>query len=146
MKVILIKDVARLGRRSEVKEVPSGHAINFLIPRKLAIPGTPENIKRLSAEIEKQDLQKQNTQKMFDESLARLSTKSVVCSVEANEQGNLYKGINVDDIAKLLESEYGGVSKDHIVLKQPIKHVGTHTIELIDKHTKRSFQLEVIKK
>ena len=49
MKVILLKDVAKIGRRHEVAEVPDGYALNMLIPKGLAKAGTPENIKKLTS-------------------------------------------------------------------------------------------------
>ena len=50
MKVILLKDVPRIGRKFDVKDVPDGHALNFLIPRKLALRGTPDAIARIEKE------------------------------------------------------------------------------------------------
>ena len=47
MKVILLKDVAKIGRRFEIKEVPDGYALNKLIPKNMAQFATPENIKRI---------------------------------------------------------------------------------------------------
>ncbi len=46
MRVILLRDIARLGRKGEIKDVPDGHAFNFLIPGKHAVPATAENTKR----------------------------------------------------------------------------------------------------
>ena len=53
MKVILLRDVAKIGKRFEVKEVPTGHALNFLIPKKLAEPATTEALRRHSVEMKK---------------------------------------------------------------------------------------------
>ena len=47
MKVILLQDIARVGRKNEVKDVPDGHAQNFLIPRRLAEPANAGNLKKL---------------------------------------------------------------------------------------------------
>jgi large subunit ribosomal protein L9 len=146
MKVILIKDVARVGRRSEVKEVPSGHALNFLIPRKLAIPATPENMKRLNEEQRKQETKKGDSEKSFKEALDALEGVTVSYRVEANEQGHLFKGVNANDIAKHLEGEGFGIAPEDIHLEHPIKSVGVHQVPLTRGKEKGLCTLEIVKK
>jgi large subunit ribosomal protein L9 len=146
MKVILIKDVARLGRRLEVKEVPAGHAQNFLIPRKLAIPATPENMKRLSAEITKHDADKAESEKTFHEALTQLATRTVVYTTEANNQGHLFKGVNAHDIAEKLRGEGFSVTEEDIELPHPIKSVGVHDVSLVRGKEKGVCKLEIVKK
>lgn len=146
MKVILIKDVARLGRKSEIKEVPSGHAINFLIPRKMAIPATPENLKRVTETSKKMGEQKQNNLASFKEMVARLNGRTVIYKTEANEKGHLFKGINADDIAKSLEAEGFAIQKNHIVLLHPLKEIGIHEVMLRHGKEEGICRLEVVKK
>lgn len=146
MKVILIKDVARLGRRSEVKDVPSGHALNFLIPRKLAIIATPESLKRVTEQVTKHDEQIQENEHAFEEALAKLSTETVVYSTEANEQGHLFKGIGKDDIATHLTALGLTITKNHVTLDHPIKSLGIHEIPLKFGSKAGVCRLEVVKK
>ena len=49
MKVILLQDVAKIGKRFETVDVPDGYALNMLIPKRMAEPATPENLKRVDA-------------------------------------------------------------------------------------------------
>lgn len=146
MKVILIKDVARLGRRSEVKDVPSGHALNFLIPRKLAIIATPESMKRLSEQVSKQDEQKQESVHAFEEGLKKLSEGNIIYTTDANEQGHLFKGISKDDIAAHLTSLGFAVQKNYITLDHPIKSLGVHEIPIAFSGKEGVCHLEVVKK
>ena len=146
MKVILIKDVARLGRKSEIKEVPSGHAVNFLIPRKMAIPATPENLKRITEVTKKNVEQKQNDLESFKEALKGLSTRTVTYATDANEKGSLFKGINVDDISGALEKEGFTIHKNHIMLDHPIKEIGIHEVVLRNGGVSGVCRLEVVKK
>lgn len=146
MKVILIKDVARMGRKGTVHEVPDGHALNFLIPRKFAIIATPESMKRINEEHKKHGEQKENAQKSFEDAVARLATQNLVYSVEANEKGHLFKGINSDDIAKLLVENNFAITKNHIMLEHPIKNIGIHEVQLVHGTSKGICRLEVIKK
>lgn len=146
MKVILIKDVARLGRRSEIKEVPDGHALNFLIPRKLAIIATPEGMKRLNEELQKKGEHKATIEKNFEAGLAKLEKQTVSYPADANEKGSLFKGISAQDIAAHLTAQHFPVEKSNIVLAHPIKEVGVHEIGLTHGKVKGSFTLEVVRK
>jgi large subunit ribosomal protein L9 len=147
MKVILIKDVARLGRKSEVKDVPSGHALNFLIPRKFAIIATPEQLRRLGEEQRQHDVQKEHTLDVFKHACATLAQKHIVYPVEANEKGHLFKGINADDVASYLEkTEHIMLGKQSILLAHPIKEIGIHEIPLSFGGSNGVCTLEVIKK
>lgn len=131
MKVILIKDVARLGRRNEVKEVPDGHAINFLIPRKLAVIATPDSMKRLNTEAKMHDAIHEHSRLAFTTALEKMAAQELVYSTEANEQGVLFKGIHAGDISEFLEKHSVSLSKDYIVLDHPIKHVGTYEVPVV---------------
>lgn len=146
MKVILIKDVARLGRKSEIKEVPSGHALNFLIPRKLAVIATPESLKRLSSQITKLDEQKRSEDEIFANSIKKLSEANVIYATEANEQGHLFKGISKDDVVAHLGAQGIIISKNHLTLDHPIKSLGVHVIPLCSNGMEGVCTLEVVKK
>lgn len=146
MKVILIKDVARLGRKSEVKDVPSGHAQNFLIPRKLAIPATPENMKRLSAEIAKQSAEREASEQSFHDAILVLASREIPYVAEANEQGHLFKGVNARDIASLLRGEGIAIMEDDIELPHPIKSTGVHEVALARGGEKGVLRLAVVAK
>ncbi len=147
MKVILIKDVARLGRKSEVKDVPSGHALNFLIPRKFAVIATDEQLKRIGEEEKQHGVQKEHAQKVFMDACAVLAEKHIRYPAPANEKGHLFKGINADDIQKYLEStEHIVLQKQVILLAHPIKELGIHEIPLSFGGDKGMCTLEVVKK
>ncbi len=146
MKVILIKDVARLGRKSQVKEVPDGHALNFLIPRKFAIIATPESMKRLNEEVHQHDVHKEGILESFKASCAVLKEKTIQYPAQANDKGSLFKGINVDDIANHLASLGIIMPKQNIILKHPIKGLGIHEIPLEYSGVEGVCRLEVVKK
>ena len=146
MKVILIKDVAKLGRRGEVKDVPDGHALNMLIPRKLAVIATPEGMKRLNEEVKKHGEHKEQSLSAFKEALKRLETETIKYPTQANEKGSLFKGVNADDIARHLNTQGITVSKENIVLKHPIKEIGIHDIVLAHGGVEGVCKLEVVKK
>jgi large subunit ribosomal protein L9 len=146
MKVILLMDVARLGKRMEVKEVPDGHALNFLIPRKLAEPATKENLKRIEERVKKVGEQKAHTDEVLHETLGKLKDSTVKMAIEANEQGSLFKGLKAADVAAHIASAIGPIGEGQLSLKTPIKAVGDYQIEASVGDVKRSFTLKVVKK
>lgn len=128
MKVILLQDVARIGRRFEVKDVPDGHALNMLIPKGWAQPATPENVKRLTNRVAKAESVKSEANETFAATLAKLKETAVTMKVEANEQGHLFKSIKAADIAAYISKEVGHLTKEQISLKTPIKEVGEYEL------------------
>lgn len=147
MKVILIKDVARLGRKGEVKEVPDGHAINFLIPRKLAVIGTGAGLRRAEEEGKKHEEHHEKLREAFSHSCALLNDKVVRYATEANEQGHLFKGVGVRDITKhLIETEGIILAETVMKLEHPIKSIGIHTIPLSYDGLSGTCTLEIVKK
>jgi len=147
MKVILIKDVARLGRKSEVKDVPDGHALNFLIPKKFAVIATPEQIRRVTEEAKKHGEQHEHAIKEFTQICESLKGKVVQYPVEANDQGHLFKGVNAEDIAKHLKASEGiALDASTVHLAHPIKDLGTHAVPLSYKDVQGVCTLEIVKK
>lgn len=146
MKVILLQDVARVGRRFDVAEVPSGHALNYLIPRKLALPATPESLKRVEAQKQKQAERSALAGQQFDEALLKLSKMNVELPAEANEQGHLFRGIKAEDIAGILSEMGIALVASQIVLDAPIKEVGEHAIKAVSGEKEGNFTLTVVAK
>ena len=130
MKVILLRDVARIGRRYDIKEVPSGYALNFLIPQKLAEPATSENVKRVNAQKQKHAQNTAATEVQFRDALKVLETTPVKIEVSANEQGHLFKGVRGEDIARAAHAQGIALAPEQIDLEHPLKELGEHTVSL----------------
>lgn len=132
MKVILLRDVAKLGKRNTVAEVPNGYAQNKLIPSGMALPATPANLKRLEKTVSAQVAQTENEQALFVKALAELKDKPVIIQVEANAQGGLFQAIKPTDIAKALaQAGIHGVPIEAIKIDEPIKSSGEHQVSLV---------------
>jgi len=130
MKVILSQDVARIGHRDEIKDVPSGHALNYLIPQKLVEPATKQNLKKLKRRESKQASKAASRDEAFDAALKKLGEVPVKIQIEANEQGHLFKGIKAEDIQEHMANMGLAVLKEQIQLGTPIKEVGEHKVKL----------------
>lgn len=144
MKVILLQDVAKIGRRFAVVDVPDGYALNRLIPSRLAEPATPGNLKQLEKRAAASAATKEADHEMFVKSLEILKDKNVVVTVEANEQGHLFQALKPVVIVAAANGMGATISESQLIIKEPIKSVGEHTIELQSGDTKAEVTVEVV--
>ncbi|HEY4489532.1 MAG TPA: 50S ribosomal protein L9 [Candidatus Paceibacterota bacterium] len=119
MKVVLLKDVRDMGRAGSAVDVSDGHALNFLIPRKMAVLATPASLKRAEslakAAIERREIDS----KLVSDRLSALAEEKVVIRKKANDQGHLYDGVDAKEIA-----EAAGLPEDAIHIERPFKELG----------------------
>lgn len=144
MKVILLKDVAKIGKRFDLVEVPNGYAQNMLIPRGMALPATPENVKRAGARKDHTAAVTTATNEVFNDVAARIKGEKVALTVESNEQGHLFMAVKPEMIVEALKEAGYEVTKDQIVLPQPIKALGEFEITLANGKDQVVFTLEVV--
>lgn len=146
MKVILLQDIARIGKRFEVQDVPTGHALNYLIPRGMAKPATSENLKNITEQKRKSAAETAKADETRAQTFEKLAGTTVEMQVPANEQGHLFKGIKAEDIAAEVSNTIGALAAENIVLDAPIKEVGEHTISLRRGEEEVHFTLNITAK
>jgi large subunit ribosomal protein L9 len=128
MKVILLDDVAKLGRRGEVRDVADGYARNFLIPKKLALSATSGNLNNLD-HIKKQQDGKAGRIKSDAEALrARIEALSYEERRQASEEGKLFGSVTSQDIADFLGKHGVKIERRRISLDEPIKALGETSV------------------
>ncbi len=130
MEVVLIDDVFDLGRRGEVVKVAPGYGRNYLIPKRLAVPATPGNLKMVE-QLRIVAAKEEATYREDAEVLAReLGLLHVLISRKAGDTGVLFGSVTSKDLADLLEA--GGINLDRrrIILQHPIKNIGNYTVEI----------------
>ena len=130
MKVILKNDIKGVGKKNEVINASDGYARNFLFPRNLAVEATPENMQKLNSQNQakqyKKDIEKEQAQAIAK----RLESITVEVKVQAGENGKIFGSVSSKEIAESLEKQYKIViDKKKIEIKEPIKVLGTRTIE-----------------
>ena len=131
MKVILLKDVPKIGQRNTIKEISDGYANNFLIPRGLAKPVTG-NIEKQVEKINRQTKEERDrVNKKQEETFKKINKSQIVISEKVNEQGHLFAGIHNEEIISEIEKQLNiKVEKDMIDLPKPIKEIGEHQIPI----------------
>ncbi len=143
MKIILLKDIAKIGKRGEVREVADGYAINVLIKKGDACMATPSELAKWKskedAKIHKKELQTSAFSVLID----RLRTTSLVISDKKHDnKGQLFASVKDTDIADAIFSSIQvSIDPKQITITTPIKSIGTHTFEL--KQGDKKVNLEV---
>jgi large subunit ribosomal protein L9 len=144
MKIILLKDVKKLGKKYEVKEVADGHALNMLIPNGLAITATPGNINMIEMRKKGDMFEIAKTKAEFDEVLNKVKEISVEISGKVNEKGHLFAGIHKEEIVEAVLKQKGiNLPIEHLILEKPIKEVGEHAITIKIGEREVTFKLNV---
>jgi large subunit ribosomal protein L9 len=131
MEVLLVKDVAQLGKAGEVKRVSDGYARNFLFPRELAVMATAGAIKQ-AREIRQAEASRKAKALSDAQILAqRLDGLSVMFKMRAGESDRLYGSVTNANIADALEEQIGQeIDRRKIDLEEPLKELGTHAVTI----------------
>lgn len=131
MKVIFLKDVPKVGRRFEAKEVSAGYARNFLIPNKLVEIATKKSLSKLEMLKSLHDEKVRETEARLMKELETIKGKTITLTEKANEKGHLFAGIHVQELLPHISKELGlELHPEHIKLEKPIKEVGEHQVEV----------------
>jgi large subunit ribosomal protein L9 len=144
MKVILLRDVAKLGKRFSVAEVADGYALNQLIPKGMAEAASPLNLKRVNARAEKQIISSLDAQTEFSRALKALAESGVTLALSANAQSHLFQAVKASDITTAAATLGQAIPVDSISLDEPIKALGTYPIKATLGTVSGMFTLEVI--
>lgn len=130
MKVILLQDVPKVGRRLEIKTVSEGFARNYLFPKKLASVATPAAILKLEQEREDEvERAKQELSKTQDLA-SQLDGLEIEIPTRISERGETYGSISNQKIAQILQSMGYDIKKSQVVLKEIIKKLGSYLVTI----------------
>lgn len=138
MKIILLKDVAKIGKRYETKEVADGFAVNSLIPQRLAVAATPDAVKRVAIELAREAGERKVQEELMDKSLKALNGTTVTYTGKTNDKGHLFAGLHAKEIAELVN-----LKTEYIVLDKPLKEVGEHPIKVKIADKTATFTLSI---
>ena len=144
MKVILTKDVKGMGRVHEEVMVADGYALNYLIPKKLAIVATV--VAKQEAETRRKQVVDRSAldTALLAQNIASLAEARIVITVKANEKGHLYDAVNETDIAKAAKEQTRiDLPEGAIKLEKPIKEIGTFDIPVAIADTFGKFSITI---
>lgn len=143
MKVILLQDEKKLGKKGDVIEVSEGYARNYIIPKKIGVEANAKNLNDLK-------LQKANQEKVAQEQLdaakelaALLETKEVVVKIKSGEGGRAFGSVSSKEIVTACKEQNGiELDKKKVHLPEPLKNFGTYEVT-VKLHPKVNATLKV---
>ena len=129
MKVILQQDIRGKGKRGQMIEVSDGYARNYMLPRKMAIEATPDNVNTMRmtdrANAEKRQREREEAFALSN----RLKDMTVIVKAKGGGAGRLFGSVTTQEIADALKQTYDiTLDKRKIVLDEQIKTVGLYTV------------------
>src|SRR3989344_2183942 len=125
MKVIFLKDVPRVGKKYDVKEISDGYAVNFLFPKKLATPATAKAVAELELRKKEISIEREVQESLLLKNLEEIKGKSITIKGKANDKGHLFSAIHKKEIIEEMKKQLNAeISEEFIILEKPIKEIG----------------------
>jgi len=144
MKIILLKDVPKVGQRYDIKDVPDGYALNFLIPQKLAALATAGKLTEIEQLKKGMAIQKEQDENKLLKNLKALDGLELIIKAKASDKGHLFSKINKKDIIEKMKKDYNiEINEDCIILDESIKEIGEFGIPVAVNNKKAKFKLIV---
>jgi large subunit ribosomal protein L9 len=131
MRVILKSEVKGLGRVGDIKDVADGYARNYLLPKGLAIEATGSQLKHLAQERESEKSKKDRAHGDAEALAKRIGEVTLVFKLKAGEQGKTFGSVTAKEVAQALANEAKAeIDRTKVVLHEPLKSLGVHTVEV----------------
>ena len=131
MKLILLEDVKGVGKKGDIVNKNDGYAINFLIPKKLAVEATNANLNDLELKKKSEEKRKKEELEEAQRLGAELNDKVVKVKVKAGENGKVFGSVTNKEIASALLEQTGlDIDKKKISFDDPIKMVGRRIVKV----------------
>ena len=145
MKVILLRDTAKLGKRGEVKEVADGYAINVLIKKGDALQATPGELAKWKAKEDSKKHKKELETNVFTQLIDKLHQNQVIISgKKADTKGQLFAAVHENDIADaIFKVTQFSLDPKQISIPVVIKSLGVHSVEIKQGTQKEKIMIEV---
>ena len=131
MKIILLQDEKKLGKKGDIIEASEGYARNYILPKKIGVEATPKNLNDLK-------LHKANDEKLAKEQLdaakalaVELETKQIVVKIKAGEGGKAFGSVSTKEISTACKEQHNiEIDKKKIVLPEALKNFGSYEVAI----------------
>lgn len=143
MKIILTENIKGLGQIGETLKVKNGYARNFLVPKKLAVLATAENLKQIDELKKKRTLAFEQEIEKMKGVAERLNGFHLILEAAGDEKGNLYASLNSKKLCEALKEKGFEAEPEYILISEPIKKSGIHGILFKYFDIEAPFKVEV---
>jgi large subunit ribosomal protein L9 len=128
MKVLLKKDIKKLGNNGDVVVVANGYARNYLLPKKFATIVTPGNVKQIKLQRKKQEKKHREEMEKLQALANEISNVSCTITVKTNEEGKLFGSVTARHIADAISEKGYHVDENMIMLETAIKKCDLYNV------------------
>jgi len=130
MKVILQQDVKGQGKKGQLVDVSDGYARNFLLPKKLAVIATADNMNTMKQQEKARKAQEAAEKAEAEATAKKLESLTVKIAAKAGEGGRLFGAVTAKEVSEALAAQHGvSIAKTKLVLDEPIKSCGGYKIK-----------------
>jgi large subunit ribosomal protein L9 len=130
MEIILREHVEHLGKRGDIVKVSDGYARNYLLPRKLALPANDGNKKHVERERKIMEGREADEKGQAEAMATRLAAIDIAIARRVGDTEQLYGSVTAADIADFLKTKGFEIDRRKLILPEPIKAIGEHTVPL----------------
>lgn len=148
MKVVLLENIKKLGKKDEIVEVSDGYARNVLIAKGQALAATADNLNNLKLKNKNEEKKDENLRKIANENKNTLEKDKVVVGIKAGANGKTFGSITSKEIADAINNEFRiEIDKKDVLLDESIKNVGIYDVRVkLYKDIVATVKLEVKEK
>jgi large subunit ribosomal protein L9 len=144
MKIILLKDVPKIGKKYDIKEVAEGYASNMLLPRKLAVIASQQEVARVEKMKQSEMMEKKIQADLLAMNLKTIEGLTLNLKEKANEKGHLFAGVTKEVLCtEILKMTRLNLDPEFIKLDKPIKELGEHKVVVEAAGKKAQFTLTI---
>lgn len=131
MKIILLENVKKLGKKDEIIEVADGYARNVLIPKKLGIEATNANINSVKLKNKNEEKKDENMRNIALSDKEKIEKATITLKIKAGANGKTFGSINSKEVSDGIKEVIGlDIDKKDIDLGEPIKNIGRYTVKV----------------
>lgn len=130
MKIILLKDVAKLGKKFEIKDVADGYAKNFLLPQGLVEMATAEKIKSIEMRRSALEREKQAQKEDFERQAKQMAGWKLEFSLKVGDDKSVFGAISENEIAERLKEKGISITLDQVKMEKHLKDLGEHIVKI----------------
>ena len=142
MKVILLKDVKKQGKKDDIIEVSDGYGMNYLIKNGLAVAATKTSTKILSNELDKRKQEEEKLVKEMQEMRDKIIRENITFKVKTGAMDKVFGNVSSKQIAESLNKMGYKVDKKQIQIEAPLDTLGVHNVT-VELHKKVRFNIRV---
>jgi len=144
MEVILMQDVKALGKKGEIVKVNDGYARNFILPKKLGMEATKQNLQVLSNQKAAEEKKQRELLEEARNYAKKLEELTIKVKIKAGEGGKTFGSISTKEIAAAAKEQFGlDLDKKKLLLNDPIKNAGSYTVP-VKLHPQVTAEMKVV--